>query len=66
MGEKMKQFAKKYGFKLIHSTLYYTQANNQVEATNKSLLLNIKNMVHDNCRKWHELLSKLFRAYRTS
>lgn len=44
-GEDINGFAKKYGFKLIHSTPYYAQANRQTEAINKSLILSIQKMI---------------------
>lgn len=54
--KEMKEFTREYGFSLIHSTLYYEQVNGQVEATNKSLILNIQKMVQHNPREWHKLL----------
>lgn len=63
--KKMKEFAKKYGFKLLHSTIYHAQVNGQAKAT-KSLILNIQKMVQNNPKQWHKLLSEVLWVYRSS
>lgn len=37
VGKVVLEFAKEYKVKLMHSTLYFIQANGQVEASNKIL-----------------------------
>ncbi|XP_058784458.1 uncharacterized protein LOC131659264 [Vicia villosa] len=44
-GRKMQEFAKQMGFKLLTSTPYYAQANEQVEAANKVIIGLIKKPV---------------------
>lgn len=41
IGEEMKKFAKKHGFKLLYSIPYYKEENSKAKAINKSLILNI-------------------------
>ena len=65
-GEKIKAFAQQFGFRLIHSSLYYAQANGQVEAINKVLIEMIKKVVEDKLRRWHEVLAKVIWAYKNS
>jgi hypothetical protein len=50
----------------MNSSLYYAQANGQVEASNKVLTKIIKKRIEDNPRRWHEKLSEASRAHRTS
>lgn len=52
-----------FGIKLIHSTLYYAQANDQVEATNKILINMIKKNDEQKPHKWHEALSNVLWAW---
>ena len=59
-GEKMKAFTQQFGFRLVHSSPYYAQANGQVEATNKVLIDMIKKTVEDKPRRWHEVLSRSY------
>ena len=58
----MKAFALQIGFRLVHSSFYYAQANGQAEATNKVLIDMIKKTVEDKPGRWHEVLC----AYRNS
>lgn len=55
-GDGIKQYAAEKGFKRIHSTPYYAQANGQAEATNKQIKANIQKMIEANPRQWHKLL----------
>lgn len=66
MGELFLEYAKKGSMKIIHSILYYAQGNGQDEATNKVIKNVIKKMVKENPREWHDLLSMVPRAIRTS
>ena len=45
--DKVKLFVQEYGIKLIHSSLYYAQANGQAEVTNKVLIDMIKRTIDD-------------------
>lgn len=47
-GQKMQEFAKEMGFKLLTSTPYYAQANGQVEVANKVVIGLIKKHVGRN------------------
>ncbi|XP_050229146.1 uncharacterized protein LOC126678287 [Mercurialis annua] len=57
-GGDMVEWASQMKIKLPHSTPYYAQANGQVEATNKTIKLIVQNMIEDNPRRWHVLLSE--------
>ena len=57
-GDEMIYFAKDYCIQLFRSTLFYAQANGQVEASNKMLISILKKMLEDNPRDWHIILSK--------
>lgn len=54
----MVEFALEIGFKLLTSTSYYTQANGQVEATNKILIGLIKKHVGQKLKNWHKTLNQ--------
>ena len=45
--DKVKSFIQEHGIKLIHSSPYYAQANNQAEATNKVLINMIKKIIDE-------------------
>ena len=62
----MTYFSKDYGIQLIRSTLFYAQANGQVEASNKVLINIMEKMLEDNPKDWHKILSKTLWGYRTS
>ena len=63
--DEMTYFSKDYGIQLIRSTLFYPQENGKVEASNKVLINIPNNMLEENPRDWHRILSKTFWAYRT-
>lgn len=56
--EKVVPFVQRFGIKLIHSTLYYAQANKQVKATNKIMIDIIKKNLEDHPRKWKRLMKR--------
>ena len=66
IGEEMNYFSMDYERQLIWSTLFYVQANGQVEASNKVLIGILKKMLEGNPRDWHKILSETLWAYLTS
>ena len=64
IGEEMNYFIEYYDIQLIRSTIFYAQANGQVEASNKLLIRVLKKMLEENPRDWHRILSKTLWAYR--
>src|ERR1044072_9405814 len=65
-GQKMQDFAKEVGIKLLTSTPYYAQANGQVEAANKVIISLIKKHVGKKPKNWHQTLDQALWACRTS
>ena len=65
-GEEMNYFVADYGIQVIKSTLFYAQANGQVEASNKVLIGILEKMLEENPRDWHKILSETLWAYRAS
>jgi hypothetical protein len=61
---KMVRYVNSRNIKLLTSTLYYAQANGQVEAINKILINLIKKNIKDKPRNWHETFTQVFWAYR--
>lgn len=55
-GRKMQEFASEMGIKLLTSTPYYAQANERVEATNKTIISLIKKHVGKKPKNWHRTL----------
>jgi transposase InsO family protein len=51
MSHQSREFAKSLKIKLLNSSPYYTQANGQVNASNKVLIKIIKKRIKDNLRK---------------
>jgi transposase InsO family protein len=51
MSHQFREFAKSLKIKLLNSSPYYTQANGQVNASNKVLIKIIKKRIKDNLRK---------------
>nr|CBL94129.1 putative reverse transcriptase (RNA-dependent DNA polymerase) domain containing protein [Malus domestica] len=66
ISKEVEEFASKYKIKMIQSSPYYPQSNDQAEASNKILVNIIKRMVIDSPEKWHENLGNTLWAYRTS
>jgi hypothetical protein len=66
MSHQFREFMESMKIKLLNSSLYYTQANGQAEASNKVLIKIIKKRIKDNLRMWHEKLSEALWAHRAS
>jgi hypothetical protein len=62
----MVEFTLETGFKLLTSTLYYAQANGQVEAANNILIGLIKKHVGQKPKNWHKTLNQVLWACRNS
>jgi transposase InsO family protein len=58
------EFATSMGIKLLNSSPYYTQANGQVEASNKGIIKVIKRKIEEQPRHWHTTLNESLWAYR--
>ena len=54
------------GFRQEQSSLYYPQANGQVEAVKKTLKTILKRTVDAACSNWHIMLYHALWAYRTN
>jgi pyridoxine 5'-phosphate synthase PdxJ len=54
MSHQFREFTESMKIKLMNSSLYYAQANSQVDASNKVLIKIIKKRIEDNPRRWHE------------
>ncbi|XP_020978017.1 uncharacterized protein LOC107636143 [Arachis ipaensis] len=65
-GQRIKNFAASRNINMVTSTLYYAQANGQVEAANKILINLIKKQIGRKPRTCHETLSQVLWAYRNS
>ncbi|PNX94126.1 hypothetical protein L195_g017294 [Trifolium pratense] len=66
VGRKMQEFAEQTSFKLLTSTPYYAQANDQVEAANKCVIGLIKKHIAKKSRNWNKTLNQILWAYRNS
>jgi hypothetical protein len=66
MVHQFREFVESMKIKLVNSSPYYAQANGQAEARNKVMIKIIKKRIEDNPRRWHEKLSKVLWAHRTS
>ena len=61
-GRKMVEFSNQTGFKLLNSTPYYAQANDQVEAAYKIIINLIKKHLKNKPRNWHKNLNQILLA----
>ncbi|XP_058741134.1 uncharacterized protein LOC131613485 [Vicia villosa] len=61
-GRKMQEFSKEMGLKLLISTPYYAQPNEQVEAANKVIIGLIKKHVGTKPKNWHKTLDQVLWA----
>ncbi|CAL2238300.1 unnamed protein product [Prunus armeniaca] len=61
-----REYAKRIGIKLVHSTPYYPQSIGQAEASNKVIKSILENMIEEKPRAWHDLLLAALWAYRVS
>jgi hypothetical protein len=66
MPHQFRKFTESMKIKLLNSSSYYAQANGQIDASNKVLIKIIKKRIKDNLRRWHEKLSEVLWAHRTS
>jgi hypothetical protein len=66
VAKEVRDFVNSYGIKLINSSPYCTQANGQVESSNRTLVNLIKKKIEDNPKRWHEVLSEALWAHRMS
>ena len=60
----MAELALKLGFRKLHSSPYYPQANGKVEAVKKSLKTNIQWMIDKAISNWHIMLYPALWAYQ--
>jgi transposase InsO family protein len=58
MSHQVHEFAESLKIKLFSSSPYYSQANGQVESSNKTLIKLIKKKIEENLKRWHEVLSE--------
>jgi hypothetical protein len=54
MSHQVRKFTESMKIKLMNSSPYYAQANDQAEASNKVLINIIKKRIEENLRRWHE------------
>jgi hypothetical protein len=66
MSHQFREFTESMKIKLLNSSPYYAQSNDQAEASNKVLIKIIKKRIKDNLRRWHEKLWEALWAHRTS
>jgi hypothetical protein len=66
MSHQFREFVESMEIKLLNSSPYYAQTNGHVEASNKVLIKIIKKRIKDYPRRWHEKLSEVLWAHRTS
>jgi transposase InsO family protein len=66
MSSQFKEFATSLKIKLLNSSPYYTQANGQTEASNKTIVGLIKKKIEERPRRWHEVLMEALWACRVS
>jgi hypothetical protein len=64
MFHQVREFAESLKIKLLSSLPYYTQANDQAESSNKSLIKLIKKKIEQNLKRWHKVLSEVLWAHR--
>jgi hypothetical protein len=66
ISEEFRKFVTDVGIKLIRSSPYYAQANEQAEASNQNLIKLIKRKIDQHPSHWHEVLSEALWAHRIS
>jgi hypothetical protein len=52
----VQDFAKLYKIKFLNSSMYYAQANDPAESSNKTLINFTKKKIKDNLKRRHEVL----------
>nr|XP_033514755.1 uncharacterized protein LOC117279370 [Nicotiana tomentosiformis] len=65
-GTKVTKFLEDLKIKRITSSPYHLSANGQAESTNKVIIRNLKKRLETAKGKWHEELSGVLWAYRTT
>lgn len=65
-GRKVQDFKSETRFKLLTSSPYYAQENDQVEAANKVVIGLIKRHVGKKPKNWHKTLDQVLWACQTS
>jgi hypothetical protein len=66
MSHQFQEFVGSLKIKLLNSSPYYAQANEQAEASNKILIRLIKKKIEERPKRWHEVLSEALWAHRTA
>jgi hypothetical protein len=66
MSHQFREFVRSFNIKLMNSSPYYAQANRQAKSNNRTLIRLVKKKIEDYPRRWHEVLSEVLWAYRTS
>jgi hypothetical protein len=64
MSHQVCEFAESLKIKLLNSSPYYAQTNGQAESNNKTLIKLIKKKIHENPKRWHEVLSEALWTHR--
>lgn len=62
----MKRLCVDKEIKLSFASVYYQKTNNQVEATNKTIIKILKRKIDENLETWEDLLPEVMWAYRTT
>jgi transposase InsO family protein len=66
MSKEVREFAELYRIKLLNSSPYYTQANEQSESSNRTLISLIKTKISNDPKHWYKILSEALWAHRIS
>jgi hypothetical protein len=66
VSSQVREFIESYKIRLLNSSPYYAQANDQAESSNKTLNKLIKKKIEDNLRRWHVVLSEALWSHRIS
>jgi hypothetical protein len=66
MSHQVCKFAKSLKIKLLSSSQYYAQANDQAKSSNKTLIKLIKKKIEEYSKRWHEVLSEALWAHHIS
>jgi hypothetical protein len=62
--QEFRDFAESMGIKLLNSSPYYAQANDQAEAFNKIMIKIIQKKIDQKPKRWHSVLNEALWAYR--
>ncbi|KAG7567536.1 Ribonuclease H-like superfamily [Arabidopsis thaliana x Arabidopsis arenosa] len=66
ISNEFEDFCSSWGIKLSYSTLRYPQGNGQAEASNKTILSNLKKRLNSRIGGWYDELQPVLWAYRTT